>query len=74
MITIQTLMTFSEMRELSKMSHRKYEEIEPILQKEFSHLTVNDFYILCETPIFDLSFTDLLFSEMYIRYMKHKEK
>lgn len=74
MTTVQTLMTFSEMKELSQIPFKKFQEIEPILAKEFSQLTVNDFYMLGQTPIFDLAFVDLLFSELYKRYLDHTQK
>jgi hypothetical protein len=71
MITVLSLMSFSETKEMSQMPFVKFQVIEPILQKEFSTLTVNDFYLLSETPIFDLNFVDLLFSELYKRYLDH---
>lgn len=73
MITIQTLMTFSEMRELSQIPHKTFVNIEPILTKEFGNVTVSDFVTIAGTNIFDSNFADLLFSELYIRFLDYKK-
>jgi len=69
MITIINLMKFSEMRELSRMSFRNYEKIESILKKDFTTLTKDEFFQLCETSIFDHAFLDHFISDMNQRFL-----
>lgn len=69
MKTVQNLMKFSELRELSKIPYIKFQEIEHIMTKPFLELTVGDFEMLCATSIFDASFVTILFNELYERYL-----
>lgn len=72
MVTIQCLMTVSECRELSQMAYVKFQEIEPILKKDFADVTVKEIHVIAQTSIFDLNFTDLLFAELLKRYNDHE--
>jgi hypothetical protein len=73
MKTIQSFMTFSEMREYGHLRHADYERIKKIVEKPFIYVTTGDLHELSKTDIFGLSFTDLLFTELWKRYTNEPE-
>jgi hypothetical protein len=70
--TFMSMLTFSELRELSKIPFIKYKSIETILNKDFGDVTICDLFVISQTSIFDHNFVELLFTDLYKRYSETK--
>ena len=72
MKTIISLMKLSELREYGQLRHMEYEKIKRIIEKPFIYVTILEVSELARTDIFDSNFTDVLFSDLWIRYTNEK--
>lgn len=72
MASIESLMSFSELNELSKIPYKRYQDLAPIISKPFTEVTVKEIMVLAGTSIFDHNFTDLLFQDLHKRWLDQK--
>lgn len=73
MKTILDLMVFSETKEYSQIPLSKQEPITKILKKPFIEVTIWEIFQLSHTNIFDVSFPDLLFKDLWDRFTKSQK-
>lgn len=70
MKTIKALLTPDELAELSHLPAAKYNEANKIIDKPFLDVTVREINELARLHVFSANFTDLLFSDLYTRFIK----
>lgn len=70
MKTIKALLTPDELAEMAHLPAAKYQSIQNVIDKPFLDVTVRELNELARLHIFSANFTDLLFSDLYNRFIK----